>query len=36
MTDPQSFVVERIVAVIEKYIYAFNLHDLLAKLEEKD
>jgi tagatose-1,6-bisphosphate aldolase non-catalytic subunit AgaZ/GatZ len=36
MTDPQSFVVERIVAVIEKYISAFNLHDLLARLEEKD
>ena len=36
MTDPQSFVVERIVTVIEKYIYAFNLHDLLAKLEEEE
>jgi len=36
MTDPQSFVVDRIVAVIEKYISAFNLHDLLAKLEEPD
>ena len=36
MTDPQSFVVERIVAVIEKYISAFNLHDLLSRLEEKD
>jgi len=36
MTDPQSYVVDRIVKVIEKYIYAFNLHDLLARLEEKD
>lgn len=36
MTDPQSYVVDRIVSVIEKYIYAFNLHDLLARLEEKD
>jgi hypothetical protein len=36
MTDPQSFVVERIGKVIENYIYAFNLHDLLARLEEKD
>ena len=36
MTDPQSYVVERIVTVIENYIYAFNLHDLLARLEEKD
>ena len=36
MTDPQSYVVDRIVNVIEKYIYAFNLHDLLARLEEKD
>jgi tagatose-1,6-bisphosphate aldolase non-catalytic subunit AgaZ/GatZ len=36
MTDPQSFVVERIMTVIEKYISAFNLHDVLARLEEKD
>jgi D-tagatose-1,6-bisphosphate aldolase subunit GatZ/KbaZ len=36
MTDPQSYVVDRIVAVIEKYISAFNMHDLLARLEEKD
>jgi tagatose-1,6-bisphosphate aldolase non-catalytic subunit AgaZ/GatZ len=36
MTDPQSYVVEHIVAVMEKYIRAFNLHDLLAKLEEND
>jgi tagatose-1,6-bisphosphate aldolase non-catalytic subunit AgaZ/GatZ len=36
MTDPQSFVVDRIVRVIENYINAFNLHDLLARLEEKD
>ena len=36
MTDPQSFVVDRIVRVIENYINAFNLHDLLAKMEEKE
>jgi len=36
MTDPHSYVVNRILAVIEKYIYAFNLHDLLARMEKKD
>ncbi|MBE3039149.1 MAG: class II D-tagatose-bisphosphate aldolase, non-catalytic subunit, partial [Chloroflexi bacterium] len=36
MTDPQSYVVDRIVAVMGKYIQAFNLHDLLARLEEND
>jgi hypothetical protein len=29
-------VVDRIVVVMEKYIQAFNLHDLLAQLEEDD
>ena len=36
MTDPQSYVVDRIVTVMEKYIQAFNLQDLLEKLEEKE
>jgi tagatose-1,6-bisphosphate aldolase non-catalytic subunit AgaZ/GatZ len=36
MTDPQSYVVDRLVGVIERYISAFNLHDLLAKMEEKE
>jgi len=36
MTDPQSYVVDRLVGAIEKYITAFNLHDLLARLEEEE
>ena len=33
MLDPHEFVVDRIVAVMDKYIEAFNLMDLLGHLE---
>jgi D-tagatose-1,6-bisphosphate aldolase subunit GatZ/KbaZ len=32
MSDPQSYVVDRLVALMEKYVHAFNLPDLLDKV----
>jgi tagatose-1,6-bisphosphate aldolase non-catalytic subunit AgaZ/GatZ len=33
MPDPHAFVVDRIVAAMDKYVEAFNLMDLLGHLE---
>jgi hypothetical protein len=33
MPDPHEFVVDRIVAAMDKYVEAFNLMDLLGHLK---